>query len=326
MIHQRVDIERWNRLFSLEKLRKEAREFVERRRKELPDQYKSASDVERHVKLMSPGGQIITSPQHLAIIEQLRKESLSSRNLPAIPTDVFVFAKGEPSNRSVTKIGGLPFWPKRKNWPTGNAGKPMSFVAQFCFTDSMDLFDSLPGEILLVFADGIYGKDWTEGDVGALRFEWVNGSESSLVETKDIPLARWDLLPVYGEIHRTKDYMTELSVQSALKEAYKMWYCIAIAEGTKIGGMPRWIQDADEIPGRFLCALGSVHPVYQTDGIIPRPYPFTNFQGPLVRCRGGFRAAEEEIRRNRLLMWGDVGSLFLFLDDTNRIHWTTQCY
>lgn len=326
MIHQRVDVERWNKLFPLEKLRKEAREFVERRHKAMPDQYKSTSEVERHVQLMSPGGEIITSPKHLAVVEQLRKESLGSRNLPAFHTDVFVFARGEPSNRSVTKIGGLPFWPKRRDWPVGKSGNPMSFVAQFCFADSMDLFDSLPGEILLIFSDGIYGKDWTEGDTGAIRFEWVNRSESNLVEAEDIPLARWGLFPVYGEIHRTQDYVTDLSVQRALKAAYKCWYQIAVAKGTKIGGLPPWIQDVEEIPGRFLCALGSVHPDYQLDEILLRPYPFTNFQEPLVRRRGGFRAAGEEIQADRLLMWGDVGSLFLFLDDADRIHWTTQCY
>jgi hypothetical protein len=35
----------------------------------------------------------------------------------------------------------------------------MTFVAQFCFGDSTDLFPSLPGDLLLLFADGIYGKD-----------------------------------------------------------------------------------------------------------------------------------------------------------------------
>src|SRR5262245_32788489 len=138
MAHQKFDIERWKGLFPLEKLRKEAKEFVEALRTEEPDRYESASDVEAHIKLMSPNGEIITSPRHLAVVEQLRTECLGSKYLPEVPTDVFVFARGEPANRSVTKIGGLPFWPKERSWPTGKSGQPMSFVAQFCFADSMD--------------------------------------------------------------------------------------------------------------------------------------------------------------------------------------------
>jgi hypothetical protein len=228
----------------------------------------------------------------------------------------------------------------------------MTFLAQFCFADSTDLFDSLPGEVLLLFADGVYGKDWGDGDTSALRFEWVNRSESNLVEADEIPQTRWDLFPVYGEIHRTKDYLmggmwekawwsillrrsrnprdflSGLGARRALEKAYHQSWCVAMIEGTKIGGIPRWIQAAEEVPGRFLCALGSVHPVYQTgaDDIVRRPHPFTNLEGPLVRGRRVFRTTEEEISTDRLLMWGDVGSLFLFLDDAGGVHWTTQCY
>jgi hypothetical protein len=349
MIHDRFDIEQWNKLFPLESLRKEAREYVESQRKETPGEYKSESQVERHVKLMSPHGEIVTSPRHLAVVEQLRAEWLGRRHLPGFLTDAFVFARGEPADTSVTEVGGLPFWPKARSWPAGKSGQPMNFLAQFCFADSSDIFDSLPGDVLIVFADGRYGKDWCDGDAGALRFEWVNRSESGLVETGDIPTSRWELFPVYGEIHRTKDYLTGgawepawwsfllkksknprkflqgLGARRALEKAYHEPWCIAIIEGTKIGGIPRWIQRAEKIPGRFLCSLGSVHPDYQV-GPIRRPYPFTNFETPLVRRRRGFRAGEEEIERDQLLMWDDVGSLFLFLDDDGRIHWTIQCY
>src|SRR5207245_256800 len=91
------------------------------------------------------------------------------------------------------KIGGLPFWPKKKDWPVGRSDTPMTFVAQFCFSDSADLFDPLPGDILVLFADGAYHKDWHPQDVDALRFEWLNQSESNLVEEADIPPVRWDL-------------------------------------------------------------------------------------------------------------------------------------
>jgi hypothetical protein len=147
VIHQRFDVERWKSLFSSEKLRKEAREFVESRRKEMPDQYPSWSAVEAHVKLMSPGGEIVTSPCQLAIVEQLRAECLDKRCLPTFPTDVFAFGEGEPQDRRATKVGGLPFWPGERGWPIGGSGEPMSFVAQFCFADSTELFGALPGDV-----------------------------------------------------------------------------------------------------------------------------------------------------------------------------------
>jgi len=281
---------------------------------------------------------------------------LGKRCLPTFPTDVFVFAKGEPRDRGVTKVGGLPFWPREKDWPFGKSGKPMDFVAQFCFADSTDLFDALPGDLLLIFADGVYLKDWDEGDTGALRFEWFKRSHINLIEAADIPKTRWEIIPVYGEIHRTIDYLigsiwerewwsillrkskspsdfiSGLGARSALEKAYHQSWCVAMIEGTKIRGIPRWIQTAEGIPGRFLCALGSILPAYQTseDHIVHRPYPFTNVPGPFVRGRVSgrrvFHTADLEIQTDHLLMWGDVGSLYLFLDDKGSIHWTIQSY
>ena len=352
MIHEKFEIERWSNLFSLEKLRAEARQFVEARRAEMPDEYPNEAAVERHVKLMSPSGEIVTSPCHLATVEQLRAECLSKRRLPTAPTDVFVFAKGEPPDRGVTKVGGLPFWPGDRTWPIGKSGEPMDFIAQFCFADSADLFDALPGEILLIFADGVYLKEWDDEDKSALRFEWIKRAQVNPIEAANVPKRRWELIPVYGQVHRTVDYLTGgiwekewwsillrrsksprdlfsgLGARRALVKKYRRPWCIAMIQGTKIGGVPSWIQDAEELPGRFLCALGSIHPVYETgtNDIVHRPFPFTNVPGPYVSGRRVFRSGNEEIPTNQLLMWGDVGSLYLFLDDEGSIHWTIQFY
>ena len=155
---------------------------------------------------------------------------------------------------------------------------------------------------------------------------------------------------MYGEICRTVDYLTGdtwdrtwwsillrrskrprdlirgLGARRALEKAYHQAWCVATIEGTKIGGIPRWIQGVENMPGRFLCALGSVHPVYEAGGAIRRPFPFTNVAGPFVRGRRVFRCGEEEIPADRLLMWGDVGSLYMFLDKKGAIRWTIQCY
>jgi hypothetical protein len=140
-------------------------------------------------------------------------------------------------------------------------------------------------------------------------------------------MAWWSILLKRSKSPRR--FLSSLLARRALEKAYHQSWRIPIIEGTKIGGFPPWIQQAEELPGRFLCALGSIHPVYEIgpeDDIIHRPYPFTNVEGPFVRGRRVFRTAEEEIPTDRLLMWGDVGSLFLFLSGRGDIHWTTQCY
>lgn len=351
MIHERFDIDRWTKLFPLSKLRAEARAFVEKRHAESPEDFDSS--VDKHAKLMSPSGEIVTSPFHMAVVEQLRAESLTGRSLPKYPTDVFVFGKGEPNNPYCTKVGGVPFWPKEKKWPTSSAGVPMGFVAQFCFSDSVDLFPELPGDLLLLFANGNYKKYWMPDEPTDLHFEWVKISQTTPIHTSDIPDTSWKLEPFYGEIHRTADFLTGgvwekkwwlllkkhskslsefwsgLTAQRYLEKNYHQAWRIPIVEGTKIGGVPRWIQNPEEMPGRFLCALGSVHPEYQTsaDDSIHRPFPFTNLASPLVRKRGAFVTIDQsmELPTDHLLMWGDVGSIFLFLADNGKINWTCQC-
>jgi len=44
--------------------------------------------------------------------------------------DIFVMAEGEPDNRWITKIGGVPYRPAAASWPQSCNGDPMAFVAQ----------------------------------------------------------------------------------------------------------------------------------------------------------------------------------------------------
>ena len=112
MLHEPFDIDRFKRMFPLPQLRQEAREFVLDRRQREPNAYRSEEEVLRHIQLMEPCGEIVTSPFHMAVVEQLRLEMAEENHgSDWIPTDVFVFATGEPVDRRCTKIGGLPFLP-----------------------------------------------------------------------------------------------------------------------------------------------------------------------------------------------------------------------
>jgi hypothetical protein len=114
-------------------------------------------------------GELITSPFDLFCVETLR-DMHGLRYGDALPTDVFVFGKGEPPRRDCTKVGGLPYWPAGKPWPRTGDGTPYHFLAQFNFADSRDLITNLPGDVLLLLTDG--PEEWTE-DPDRLRFEWL---------------------------------------------------------------------------------------------------------------------------------------------------------
>lgn len=66
-------------------------------------------------------GEMITSPFDLYAVETLRDRH-GLRVGEAVPTDVFVFVFGEPDDPRCTKIGGRPFWPKGRPWPTEDGG------------------------------------------------------------------------------------------------------------------------------------------------------------------------------------------------------------
>ena len=54
---------------------------------------------------------------------------------------------------SVTKVAGLPYRAAGLPWPLTDDGRPMTFLAQFCFEESRDLVGKLPGDVLLIFAE-----------------------------------------------------------------------------------------------------------------------------------------------------------------------------
>src|SRR5262249_23758240 len=90
---------------------------------------------------------IITSPSHICVIEQIRAKLRRMMKLErGAPTDVFIMAKGEPTKRHVTKLCGVPYRPAEIPWPT-RKGAPMLFLAQLCFADSKDITGDLPGDV-----------------------------------------------------------------------------------------------------------------------------------------------------------------------------------
>ncbi len=295
MIHDRLDIAHWKSVFPLDRLRAEARASGQR-----PPE----------------AGDIASDPYGIAVLEQLREASYAIEpDVERMPTDLFIWNRGETERRAVTKIGGLPYRAAGKPWPLAPSGIPMTFVAQFNFADSHDLVPSLPGDVLLVLAEG---KEWSAGKYNfqwgepegseynsAVAFEWVFLGDFSLVTEDEVPATGWQIMPCWGTIYRTYDYpgvdgFAYPEVSAHIPE---------ITGGTKIGGMCPWIQGEEDIPGTFLCALASV------DAEIYKSYPFLNVPDPIPW--------NEWSESHRLLI-GDVGLMYIFVNSYGDLRWTAQ--
>ena len=285
-VHDRLDIAHWISEFPLSRLRADARDFVLKRRQKLPDEYVDEKAVERHIQLMRPKWGIVVGPGAVAINEQLRAEPLATKDHKGkrYPTDVVVWAKGESSNRALTKVGGLPYRPAGLPWPVDEIGNPLRFIAQLCFVDSQELVPKPPGDLLLIFGD----DDALVGEPDRLVFEWWPLAPTQLIS--EVPARDDALAPFYALLHRTDDWED------------------AIFEGTKIGGLPKFIQEVPECSGTFLAALGSIS--VATDEL----NPFVNVAEP----RGWSHEND--------LMIGDMGSLYLFMGSDGMVQAISQCY
>lgn len=295
MIHEHLDIERWKSVFSLQRMR-EAGE--------------------------KPDANIISGPYDIVVVEQLRAETFAADpSLDRIPTDVFVWYRGESPQRAVTKVGGLPYRGAGKPWPVASSGVPLTFVAQFCFADSGDIVPALPGDILLIFAEG---KEWRHGDEVNYDFAWGDNDERDsdvyfewaslndklpLVTAGEIPETGWRIAPCYAAIYRTWDYPAADGF--AYPEIDE--HIPEVLSATKIGGVCPWLaelEESGELPtGRFLCSLSSIFPeIYQ-------PYPFLNVSEPI---------SYDEWQASQILMIGDVGLMNFFINGYGDLRWTAR--
>jgi hypothetical protein len=295
-IHHRFDLAHWITRCPLERLREQARQFVLRRRNDMPEEYPNEAAVDRHVELMQPSGEIVIGPESLAVNEQLRSEAFADNHYRGarMATDMFVWQPGEPAHPAMTKVGGIPYRSRSSAWPRDHAGKPIRFVAQLCFADSRDISGELPGDLLLIFGD----DHALLAEPQRLVFEW-SGLEIAEPTLEGPQMAAGELLtPYHGVIHRTEDWPD--ATEELLEEL------LGVFEGTKIGGLPRFIQGEPTPAGRFIAALGSISASYSTAKFLN-----TLQSGSLS---------------NGNLMIGDMGSLYLFLDHQGQVRGESQCY
>jgi hypothetical protein len=166
-------------------------------------------------------------------------------------SDVMLVHEGEPADRFVTKLGGLPYRPASVAWPRCH-GEPMVFFGQVCFADSCDLFDPLPGDVLLLFT-----HDEHDHTCGNIHYEWYPLGIEGLVNSTDIPETPWLAAPYYMHLMRCEEPEDS--------EEYPDW-----KEEPKIGGSPCFRQDYPDNFGTYLAAFGSLYRYPEPDTSDPR--------------------------------------------------------
>jgi len=256
---------------------------------------------------------VVTGPLDLCQIEASRRSFGGQVDWgEPQPTDVFVMADGEPPDRHVTKLGGLPYRPADAPWPATEAGKPLQFLAQINFTDSRDIVGELPGDLLLVFQ--------AEGDWEQTYLEWQPLGLTDLARAEHLPPSDFPFLPCYGYICRTAAYPNAVGASDATARrdghARLAESEVACFQATQIGAAPYFIQDSDpdELPGRILCTLSSVIP----NGCAR--WHWVNWEHPLSQPGDPYLDSEY------YLELGDMGCLYISIDDAGQLHSHESCY
>ncbi len=270
-----------------------------------------------HEKL---GGELITSPYDLFSVETLR-DMHGLRTGTPIPCDAFVFGKGESPRPDGTKVGGKPYWPANRPWPSNREGLPCLFLAQFNFADSRDLFPNLPGDVLLLLAEDAESYLW---EPEGLRFEWLPlGLHTASQFDESLSLVKAG--PFFGAIFRSADYPEDSRgerhpcrrpVDPDYDLKVPQFWVLPILTGTKIGGVPHFIQSGDDFEGEFLCQFGSIQAAPHV------PYPWVNHPeclGLEFDDRGIYGDANE-------FVMGDMGTIYVFQRADGTVTSSFECY
>jgi hypothetical protein len=288
---------------------------IERRSKRAHTEFNLAAAARAYQHLQAKlCGEQITNPYDLYAVEHLR-DKFGLRTGKAVATDTFVFGYGSPSRRWSTKVSGIPFWPRNRPWPASRGTNGFQFLAQFCFLDSRDLARALPGDILLLFVPADDFR-WVD-EPRRIRFEWASMSEGPPIEHLPKGVKAYMDSEWYGVIHRTFDYPDAIRKAKSLEISQS--HELPVLNGTKIGGVPHFIQRGmSRVKGKrsFLCQLASLQAAPNV------PYPWTNRKKKMTL---GFNSGGIYWQENQCT-FGDMGSIFIFIDRSGRLSAVSEYY
>ena len=254
-------------------------------------------------------GEIISSPADFYSVETLRDKH-ALRIGERLPCDIFIQCKGSAPSIESTKVGGTPYWPDGVNWPLKPNGSPMLFLTQINFMDSVDIVPELPGDILVLLIDELQEDFFDFEDISPFWFR--SGQKQSEVLPADI-----SALPgteFFGAIHRSADYPD--AEDKACDLDISQSYNLALLSGTKIGGEPAFIQYGYYGESRFIAQLGSIQASSDT------PFPWGNVSTSLE-----VSSEDPDIySEGNSVLYADMGSIYLFLDDNGDLEFHMESY
>lgn len=222
--------------------------------------------------------QSIVGPRDASIAIRIRQAIRDYVHFGAdVPADLFILSTGESPLRKTTKIGGLPYWHRDQEWPVSKSGRPLPFLAQFCFGESRDIIPEGLGEVLLLFGDPRSASE--------LAMNWGPAClDTELITADELPVRSW-VPPYFGTRWRTANYPRWEPLNDC-------WSAVHLADGTtllnpylvlellgmQIGASPFVLPGQLTMTGgeRILCSLCSVFPSVDCQ------YPFLNRRAPLT--------------------------------------------
>ena len=208
-------------------------------------------------------GSDIDCPQTLAEYERKRMSLRDSvRFEDPIKCDIAVYSIGEPDSGACTMLGGRPWLPTDAEWPIGTNGIPCAFLGQVYFAESADLVPpKLPGVMVQIFANlckSGYAEYWEEEERLMI---WRSADEISRGCWRSHPQGHIAAAPCCALFHRGEDYGKVTAKAEADPIELENASGYERFTGTKIGGLPSWIQSDDgDHPAEdiFVCSLGSM--------------------------------------------------------------------
>ncbi len=187
----------------------------------------------------------------------------------SVPCDVLIFAPGETTDRSMSKLGGLPYWPASRSWPKNWRGKPLSFLGQINFRDSRDVVGDLPGGILVMFVNA-------HDRVSSF---WFDTHDEPLIAEPDLPPGQRKFDPSYGVIHHTYD-VPEGGIAESLGTREGVESSIF---DLKIGGIPWGYKAAASEKEAFLFQMTSPHEAFEDGRFGWTGVAYTDWRWPFTK-------------------------------------------
>lgn len=333
MIHERFDLARWQGIFGAE--------------------YFAREQSSRTPCLG------ITGPTDVCRLEYRRSQLQREFDFGcSVPADLFVFAIGEPPDRSTTKVGGAPYRPANLPWPRGDildtdnatlllnteelasrlTEEDWQWMREHKGTLQEYLDESFPRLRFLAqfnFADSHDLVGPLPGDVLLLfgdydhpfikHYEWHPLGLTDLINPTDVPTTGYsirndDFACCYGQIYRTRDYPDG---ERLCKERFGH---VSDDYGQTYVFRPK----ANRIGGMPQFIQGEPNLagrlIAVLDGISTcgmSPWPWLNVE-QLPEQKPVRRGERRDNRFTRTFLDSDA-SIYLYLCDNGRVAWEDQC-